>query len=77
MSVLPSFAFIVIGIGGFQPVARSFEMSACSSLTSSLPLPSRSATTGGTSGCDQVSRRWRPEGDSCTVWSPTSGVSDA
>ena len=37
MSVLPSEAIILIGIGGFQPVATSFEMSAFSSGMISAP----------------------------------------
>ena len=51
MSVLPSCAVILIGIGGFQPVASSFEMSAFSSGMTQLAVARRAAsTTGGTSG---------------------------
>ena len=50
-SVWPSRAFTVIGVGGFQPVASSFEMSAFSSSAISLPVvASRSTATGGASG---------------------------
>ena len=38
MSVLPSAAVILICIGGFQPVASSFEMSAFSSGMISAPV---------------------------------------
>ena len=47
---MPSRAFTVIGVGGFQPVASSLEMSAFSSVSTSLPSASRSTVTGGTSG---------------------------
>jgi hypothetical protein len=73
---LPSAAIILIGIGGFHPVARSFEMSAFSSGRTSLPPVSRSATTGGASGFDQVSTSYIADGDSCIVCVPSSGVSD-
>ena len=40
--VLPSRAFTVIGVGGFHPAARSCEISCCASVTSTLPVLSRS-----------------------------------
>ena len=43
-------AMIVIGIGGCQPVARSLEMSAFSSIIRNLPSASRNATAGSASG---------------------------
>ena len=43
MSVLPSCAVILIGIGGFQPVASSFEMSAFSSGSTQLAVARREA----------------------------------
>ena len=52
MSALPSCAFIVIGIGGCQPMARSCEMSAFSSIITNFPLPSRRAMAGSWSGCE-------------------------
>ena len=73
---MPLCDFTENGIGGFQPVATSFEMSAFSSGMISLPLASRSVTTAGTSGFDQVSTRYRPDGDTSTAWSPSSGVSE-
>ena len=76
MSVLPSLAVIVIGIGGFHPVASSFEMSALSSGISSRPSASRSVTTGGTSGFEYVSIRYLPDGETWTACVPSSGVSD-
>ena len=75
-SVLPSAAFTRIGIGGFQPAASSFVTSARSSGISTLPVPgSRSTTTGGWSGVDQVSTRYFPSGESCAPCRPASGVS--
>jgi hypothetical protein len=62
MSVLPSAAFIVMGVGGFHPVASSFEMSVRSSAITSCPSASRKVTTGGTFGVDAVSITYRPEG---------------
>jgi hypothetical protein len=46
MSVFPSRAFTVKGVGGFQPLARSREMSAFSSGITTLPFASRSTVTG-------------------------------
>ncbi len=39
-------------LGGFQPAASSLEMSAFSSVDSSLPSLSRSTVTGGVSGLE-------------------------
>jgi hypothetical protein len=64
MSVVPSSAFIVIGIGGFHPVASKREMSARSSGITNLPFAFRNAVTGGMSGLLYVSIRYAPEGDS-------------
>jgi hypothetical protein len=47
MSVFPSRAFTVKGVGGFQPLARSREMSAFSSDITTLPFASRGTVTGG------------------------------
>jgi hypothetical protein len=52
MSVWPSAAFTLNGMGGFQPAASSFEMSAFSRGMTSLPLASRRLTTGGASGLE-------------------------
>ena len=52
----------MIGVGGFHPVASSFEMSVRSSGITSRPSASRRVTTGGTSGADDVSIAKRPEG---------------
>ena len=51
-SVAPSRALTVIGSGGFQPVASSFEMSAFSSVMIVRPSASRSSVTGGVSGVE-------------------------
>ena len=68
MSVLPSAAVILICIGGFQPVASSFEMSAFSSGMISAPVvPSRSVVSGATSGCENVSTMYLPSGEICVV----------
>ena len=65
MSVLPSDAVILICIGGFQPVATSFEMSAFSSgMISSPVFASRSVVSGATSGCEKVSTTYLPSGES-------------
>ena len=77
MSVLPSAAVILICIGGFQPVASSFEMSAFSSGMISAPVaPSRSVVSGATSGCENVSTTYLPSGEICTECVPLSGVSE-
>ena len=66
----------MIGIGGFQPVASNFEMSAFSSGITSRPSASRSTTTGGTSGFEYVSMMYLPDGENWIVCVPSSGVSD-
>ena len=43
---------LIIGDGGFQPVANSRVMSAFSSGITSLPFASRKFTTAGTLGCE-------------------------
>ena len=50
-SVFPSRAFTVMGVGGFQPLMSRREMSAFSSVATSLPFSSRSTVTGATLGC--------------------------
>jgi hypothetical protein len=65
-SVLPSRALTVIGVGGFQPVASSREMSVFSSVAISLPFASRSSVVGGTSGFEYVSTKNLPYGASVT-----------
>jgi hypothetical protein len=52
MSVLPSRAFMRMGVGGFQPVASSREMSARSSVCATRPFTSRTTVTGGVSGVE-------------------------
>ena len=75
MSVLPSRAFIVTGVGGRQPVASRREMSAFSSVCTMRPPMSRSTVTGGVSGVEYVSTKYRPSGDIVTTWFAFSGVS--
>src|SRR4051812_44550676 len=76
-SVLPSRAFTVIGIGAFQPLATSREMSAFSSVVMTFPSASRRTVTGATFGCAYESTTYLPVGESSIVWSPSSGVSTA
>ncbi len=52
MSVLPSRALTVKGMGGFQPVASSAEMSAFSTVARSPPRASRTTVTGGSVGVE-------------------------
>ena len=74
---MPSAAIILICIGGFQPVASNFEMSAFSSGMISAPVvPSRSVVSGATSGCENVSITYLPSGEICVVCVPLSGVSE-
>ena len=56
-SVLPSRAFTVKGMGGFQPACTSREMSAFSSATTCLPFRSRTTVVGGTTGVDHWSTK--------------------
>ncbi len=49
-SVTPSRAFTVNGIGGFQPVATSREMSAFSRTVTNRPSAPRRFAIGGVSG---------------------------
>ena len=51
-SVWPSWAFTVMGVGAFQPVAVRREMSVFSSVAISLPSAARSTVTPGRSGCE-------------------------
>jgi hypothetical protein len=62
MSVVPSRAFMVIGVGGRQPAATRRETSARSSSISTRPFPSRSTLTGGVAGVEYVSMNDRPSG---------------
>ena len=75
MSVVPSAALTLKSIGGFQPWAINFVTSADSSVITCVPFASRNTVCGGRSARDQVSTSQRPSGDSCNVWSPSSGVS--
>ena len=75
MSVLPSRAFIRMGVGGFQPVASSRETSPRSTVCTRRPLRSRTTVTGGVSGVEYVSTKCRPSGESETTWFASSGVS--
>jgi hypothetical protein len=75
--VLPSRAVVMIGTGGFHPAATRRAMSAFSIGITMRPLArtSRSTTTGGVSGVEYVSTRYRPSGETWIAWSPLSGVS--
>ena len=77
MSVLPSCAVILIGIGGFQPVASSFEMSAFSSGMIELAVAvAQRDDRRHVRLRVRVDRGSLPDGDSCIVCVPSSGVSD-
>jgi hypothetical protein len=72
---LPSRAFTVIGVGGFQPASTSFEMSTRSSSIITVPLRSRSTLTGGVTGVEYTSTNDVPDGDAMIPCSASSGVS--
>src|SRR5205807_8292180 len=67
--------FTVIASGGFHPAATSFEMSAFSSVASDFPFAARNTLTGGASGFEKLSTKYRPEAESVTSWFASSGVS--
>ena len=65
---MPSRAFTVIGIGGFQPVASSFEMSAFSSGITSLAVAvAQHDHRRHLARRVRCRRGTRPDGDSCVV----------
>ena len=58
MSVLPSCAVILIGIGGFQPVGEQLrDVGLLEREHGAIRSASRSTTTGGASGFEYVSTR--------------------